>query len=1028
MIKYIIEFGLRKPILNHFLLLFIFILSVFAYLQIPKEIFPPASLDSVSITGSYAGASSDLLDKIAVEDLEEELTSLDEVSDITSIIKNGYFSINAKLKKGFEASDVIDDIKDIVTKTKVNLPSDMDEPIVKEVVAVIPLITVVLYGEKSKEKLLEVAKELKSTLSQLKDLSDLSIWGDSDKELLIKFDENKIKAYNLNLQEVITSVENLSSIFPAGIVKDEKRHYYLSTFNGEKDLNKIQNTILKISNQRVYLKDIAKVQYELADVNNISHFNGNSDVSIGINKSESGDAIELVKDIKNILGDYKKKYPNFEFDTHTDTSVWIKNRLNTVVSNILFGLCLLFLALFYFINVRIAVVIAIGIPTSFMIGLISAEAMGYSLNMLSLLGALIALGMLVDEAIVVGENIYRHMEMGKDRFSASLDGALEVYPAVLTATATTIFAFLPILLMTGEVGKFMKVLPIMITILLLSSLVEAFFFLPLHARQIFNVHTKEKRSDRIWEVNKKIYKVILNYLLKRRFIALFIMIGSIIGATVFLATSSKFQFLPDFDSTQVYINGSVGVGKKIEQTEELVSKIEQKIIKEYDFKKDLDSVSSVIGLKLDGKNLPQNEEFYFQIFVNLYERAPQNIFDKFINPYLSPKYDDTNMIRQKSAQQIENELKELLKPLIDSKEYEEFKIYVPGAGIVKNDIELAINGNNVKVIESVKIIKDKLSKIKGVSNIADDILVGNLELKFKVNSYGQELGFTENYIISSIRPMYFKGTYSKMFDDSGIVDVVFQSKNKDNLKSLDILELLIPGTSEKVLLTDVVTIVEQNAQSQIFKENNKRIVSITASSSNVTSSEIFEELNPILEEQKKFVSVDIKGEQEENQKVQKEMGEAALLAILLIFVALIWMFDSVVKPLIIISTIPLSILGVLVGHLVVGINITMPSLIGIVGLAGVIVNDGIIMMDFIKKAKNLEEMEELALMRLRPILLTSLTTILGLMTLMFFASGQALILQPMAIALGFGILWATILNLYYVPMLYRLVYLRKASK
>jgi len=1028
MIKYIIEFGLKKPILNHFLLLFIFILSVFAYLQIPKEIFPPASLDSVSISGSYTGASSDLLDKIAVEDLEEELTSLDEVSDITSIIKNGYFLINAKLKKGFVAVDIIDDVKDIVTKTKVNLPSDMDEPIVKEVINVIPLITVVLYGDDSKEKRLEVAKEIKSSLSQLGDLSDLSIWGDSDKELLIKFDENRIKAYGLNLQEVITSVQNLSSIFPAGIVKDETRHYYLSTFNGEKNLSKIQNTILKISNQRVYLKDIAKVQYELSDVDNISHFNGNRDVSIGINKSETGDAIELVKEIKQILEVYKKKYPNLKFDTHTDTSVWIKNRLNTVVSNILFGLCLLFLALFYFINVRIAVVIAIGIPTSFMIGLISAEYMGYSLNMLSLLGALIALGMLVDEAIVVGENIYRHMEMGKDRLTASLDGALEVYPAVLTATATTIFAFLPILLMTGEVGKFMKVLPIMITILLLSSLVEAFFFLPLHARQIFNVHTKEKRSDRIWEVNKKIYKVILNFLLKRRFIALLVMIVSIIGATIFLASSSRFQFLPDFDSTQVYINGSVGVGKKIEQTEVLVAKIEDKIIKEYDFKKDLDSVSSVIGLKLDGKNLPQNEEFYFQLFVNLYERAPQNIFDKYINPYLSPKYDDTNMIRQKSAQQIERELKELLKPLITSKEYEELKVFVPGAGIVKNDIELAISGDDKQIAKSVKIIKDKLSKIKGVSNIADDILVGNLELKFKVNSYGQELGFTESYIVSSIRPMYFKGAYSKMFDDSGIVDVVFQSKNKDDLKSLDILELLIPGTNEKVLLKDVVTIVKQNAQSQIFKENAKRIVSITASSDGVTSSEIFEELDPVLEEQRKFVSVEVKGEQEENQKVQKEMGEAALLAVLLIFVALIWMFDSVVKPLIIISTIPLSILGVLVGHLVVGINITMPSLIGIVGLAGVIVNDGIIMMDFIKKAKTLEEMEEFALMRLRPILLTSLTTILGLMTLMFFASGQALILQPMAIALGFGILWATILNLYYVPMLYRLIYLRKAEK
>ncbi len=506
------------------------------------------------------------------------------------------------------------------------------------------------------------------------------------------------------------------------------------------------------------------------------------------------------------------------------------------------------------------------------------------------------------------------------------------------------------------------------------------------------------------------------------------MVASILSATYFLAVNSRFQFLPDFDSTQVYINGSVGVGKKIEQTEELVARIEQKILKEYDFENNLDSVSSVIGMRLDGKNIPQSEEFYFHIFVNLYERAPQNAFDKYINPYLSPKYDDTNMKREKSAQDIEAELKELLKPLIESKKYEEFKVFVPGAGIVKNDIELAISGNNEKISNAVTIIKDKLSSIKGVSNIADDILEGNVELKFKVNPYGQRLGFTESYIVSNIRPLYFKGTYSKMFDDDGIVEVVFQSKNKDTLSSLDSFEILVPGSNQKVLLTDVVSIIEQKALSQIFKENNKRIVSITASSDGVTSSEIFEQLNPTLEELGKEVLIEVKGEQEENQKVQREMGEAALLAIILIFIALIWMFDSVVKSLIILSTVPLSILGVLVGHLVIGINITMPSLIGIVGLAGVIVNDGIIMMDFIKKGKTLLELEEYALMRLRPILLTSATTILGLSTLMFFASGQALILQPMAISLGFGILWATILNLYYVPMVYRLIYLRKAER
>ena len=1024
MIQTIIEFALRKRILNHMLLFFLFVLSIFAYNQISKEIFPPAAMDAVIVNGAYPGASSDLLDKMAVEELEDELTSLEEASDITSVIKNGFFSITVELKKGFQATDILDDVKDIITQTKENFPSDMDEPTAKELVHAIPLITVVLYND-NKENLLEVAKELKSRIAQLRDLSNINIWGDSDKELLIKFDEKKILAYGLKLQDVVSTVENLSSIFPAGIIKDKTRHYYLSTFNGQKDITHIENTIIKLQDQKVYLKDIATIEFTLSDVNTISHFNGKTDVSIGINKSETGDAVELVKEIKSIVDEFQLQYPNLGFDTHTDTSVWIKNRLNTVVSNILFGLCLLFIALLFFINLRIAIVIAIGIPTSFMIGLISAEFMGYSLNMLSLLGALIALGMLVDEAIVVGENIYRHMEMGKEKFQAALDGALEVYPAVLTATATTIFAFLPILLMTGEVGKFMKVLPIMIAILLLSSLVEAFFFLPLHAKDILKVHTKEKRSDAIWKWNKNLYRRILNFLLRRRFLGLFAMVGSIVAITVALVMITRFQFLPTFDTTQVYISGSVGVGKKIEQTEELVSQIEQKILKEYDFKTDLDSLSSVIGLKLDGKNQPVNEEFYFQLFVNLNERAPQNVFDKYINPYLSPKYDGRNMIRQKSAQEIEEELKVLLKPLVESQTYEELKVFTPKAGIVKNDLELAISGDNQTTKEAVQILEEKLHSIKGVSNIANDALEGNFELKFRVNVYGQSLGITENYIVSQVRPFYFKGAYSKMFDKSGIVDIIFQSKNKDDLKSLDYFELLIPNTNQKILLKDVVDIVKQSAYSQIFKENSKRIISVTASISGVTSSEVFEELNPTLQDLNKKVKVTIKGEQEENEKVQKEMGEAALIAIILIFIALVWMFDSLGKSLIIISTIPLSILGVLAGHMILGINMTMPSLIGMVGLAGVIVNDGIIMMDFIKKAKSLDELEEFALLRLRPILLTSLTTILGLCTLMFFATGQALILQPMAVALGFGILWATVLNLYYVPMLYRLVYLRK---
>ena len=1027
MIKTIVEFSLRKPLLNHFILLFVFLLAFFSYFKIPKEIFPPSAMDAINISGFYTGASSELLDKIAVSEIEDELLSLSSADTISSTIKNGSFSIKIDLKEGYKAKEEIDDVKDIVTKIKTNLPSDMDEPTVKAVEFSFPLITVAVYSKNSdsKEYLIEVAKDVKSKVMQLKDLSQVTVLGQSDKELLMILDNEKINAYGLDKTAVINAISSLSSIFPIGMIKDVSTHYYLSTFNGEKDVEKVKNTLIKINGKSVYLRDIADIKFTLGDIADISHFNGIPNIAVGINKSVEGDAIELVKQIKQITKEFESKYTNLEFDTYIDTSIWIKNRLNTVVSNILFGLILLFFALYLFINLRVATVIAMGIPTSFMIGLIAAEYLGYSLNMLSLLGALIALGMLVDEAIVVGENIYRHMEMGKDKFTAARDGSLEMYPAVLTATATTIFAFLPILLMTGEVGKFMQILPIMISILLLSSLFEAFFFLPLHAKDILKVSPGERKSHKIWNYSYNLYGDILKFLLKGKYIAIIATFVLIFLGSYMILKSQKFKFMPSFDSTQVYITGSVGVGKKIEQTESLVFELEKQMLNSLDFKNSINSVSSVIGMKLDGKNMPHYEEFYFHVFVNLHERAADNVFDKYINPYLSPKYDDSNMIREISAQDVEEQLKRILEPYMKSNKFDELKIFVPQTGIVKNDVEIAISGKKENTIIAVKKLKENLSKIEGVSNIADDLIIGNYELKFKVNSYGNNLGINEETILNQLRPFYFKGTYSKMFDNQGIIDIVFESKHRDILESLDTFSINTTS-NQKVLLKDVVEFIKVPSYSQIFKENNEQIISVTASLSNITSAEVFEKIDNEIKELRNDVKLVIKGEQEENEKVQKEMAQAALMAIVLIFMALIWMFDSFVKPLIILSTIPLSILGVLIGHLIMDINISMPSLIGMVGLAGVIVNDGIIMMDFIKKSKNISDLVHYSKMRLRPILLTSITTVLGLGTLIFFSSGQALILQPMAVSLGFGLIWATVLNLYYVPMLYRIIYLRKS--
>jgi multidrug efflux pump subunit AcrB len=1018
----VIEFFINKPILNHMFLIFLTIVSIYSYINIPKEIFPPSNLDKIQVSGSYVGASADMLDSMAVVTIEDKLKNLTEVESIDSLIKSGVFSVTATLKDGEDIDSVVSDIKDIVTATRRDLPSDMDEPTVKRIKHSFPLVTVAISAEKEKKDLLAVAEKLKTKFSAIKDLNSLAIRGDADKELIFTFDEKKIDAYGLNKLSVISAVSNLSTIFPIGIIEQRGSHIYLSTNNGEKDIEKIKNSLIKIGTTRVYIKDIANVEYKLSDSSEISHFNGKPNISISISKGEDGNSIALVKDIKKILAEYKEIYPEFVFDTYTDTSIWIKNRLNTVVSNILFGLMLVFLTMYIFINKRIAFVVAIGIPVSFMIGIISANLLGYSLNMLSLLGALIALGMLVDEAIVVAENIYRHLEMGKEPKQAALDGAKEMLPAVITATATTIFAFLPLLIMSGEVGVFIKILPIMISILILSSLVEAFFFLPLHAKDILKVSKDDSHSNIIWDKLNWLYNKILGTMLSRKKLSLFLLILSIIVITGVLMKNSKFQFMPKFDTTQLYVNGKVDVNSTVEDTEAKVTKLEEVLLKDID-KDSISSITSVTGFRLDSKNQPDVGDFYFTIFVNLHERAPSNFFDKYINPYLSPEYDASVLLRDKDAESIAKEIQDAIK--VVEKEFDEISVIVPQTGMVKYDVELALVGKQEAITKSIDILKGGLKSIDGVHTIGDDTMSGLKELKFRVNEYGYSLGIDESYIFSALKPFFLKGEYSKMFDENGIVRIKFESTNKDNLSSVNNFLLDIPNSAQKVRLSDVAEFIYKETYTQIVKDDGDRISTVFASldKKSITSAEVFDKIKDQLDQIKALgVKIKIKGEQEKNKEVQKEMGFAALIAILLIFISLVWMFDSIVKSLIIIGSIPLSLLGVYLGHMIMGINITMPSMIGIVGLTGVIVNDGLIMLDFIKKTRDKASLLAQATLRLRPILLTSLTTVLGLSTLMFFASGQSLILQPMAVTLGFGLLWSTVINLYYVPLMYAVIY------
>ncbi len=1037
MIRKFIAFAIEKPLLNHILLIFILMLSIFAYINIPKEIFPPMNMDKITIKGGYPGTSADVLDKMVVQTIEDDLQNIDALKEIKSSIKNGSFIITSEIKNGSNNIRVLSDVKDVISSVKKDLPADMNEPIAKIKTHAFPLVLIALSGNVPTKELLDRADELKSELSKFKALSDITIRGDAKEELDITLNPQKIRAYGLSSSAVVSKISQISSIFPIGTIKQKANHLYISTYNGEKTQEGIADTVIEIGDKRVRIGDIAKVAFRLSDAVELSHYNGVRNISVNVTKSKEGNAIALVRDIRQLLKEQKKKHPNLNYNIYTDTSVWIKNRLNVVFSNIVFGLALVFLAMLIFINRGIAFVVALGIPVSFMIGLIVTEILGDSLNMLSLLGALIALGMLVDEAIVVAENIYRHLEEGMDRKEAVINGAAEMFPAVLTATLTTVFAFLPMLLMTGEMGMFIKIIPIMITVLLLSSLFEAFYFLPLHSYDFLKVSREGSFTKRFWDWMYAHYSRALHFFFKRKGISLFIIVVVILSLEFIMMKNAKFQLFPDFDNTQIYVYGKVNINNALEDTEKTVTKVEQEILKNVK-KENVSSVTSVIGFKMDAKNRAELGENMFHIFIDLHERAPVNFFDKYISPYLSIEYDPNVQTRDVDAKVIAKHLKKVLKNIQDMKDkngkkiFEEFVVKVPGAGVIAHDVEIGLSSKDSKdVVPYLKTLEEKLSAIHGVSNIVDDAVLGEKELKLRVNKYGQELGFNEQTLSNALRAYYLKGEYGKLFNKKGLVRIRIESNLDKQIASINQVELPVGNSGKYVALSDICDYSYRQSYVSIKKENAKRVRSLYASIDKkvITSSEVMNKIRPYLKTlQKQGIIVTIKGEEKENNKNKREMMQSGLIAIFLIFITLVWLFDSIKKSLIVISTIPLVLLGVYVGHWLMNLNLTMPGLIGIVGLAGVVVNDGLIMVDFIKKAKDTEELMRRAKTRLRPILLTSLTTVLGLLTLIFFASGQAKILQPMAISLGYGIAWATVLNLIYVPLLYAVVYKIKPPK
>ncbi|RLA76550.1 MAG: AcrB/AcrD/AcrF family protein, partial [Epsilonproteobacteria bacterium] len=621
-----IRFFTNNARMNYTLFFLIIAVGVYSYIKIPKEIFPSFDLDMVSISGNYSGASLDVMDKMAVKPLEEEIDNIDGIKDLTTVINPGRFTIILELEKGIDKYNTADKVKDALAIAKRDLPEDMDEPVVKVLEVKRDLLNIVIASETLSLSNLKVkAQKLKEELSAIKYISEVEIYGDSDIFYDIELDTEKIRAFDLKPESVIVALSKLSFIFPLGKIEDEKRgFFYLSTANGKKSAEAWGNTRIIVGDKSLYLKDIAKIQKHYEDAQTLFLMDTKTALNIVVKQDEKGNALRLGEKIESLLVTFCEQNPKVESFIHNDRSEKIKDRLNIVISNILLGLVVISLLVAWLINSRMAIIIALGIPTSFLMGAFSLYLLGYSINMISLIGVLLALGIIVDDAIVVSENIQQYIEKGFVAKEAAILGAKEMAKPVIIASLTTLFAFIPALLISGKMGEVMKLIPIAVSVLVIASLIESFIFLPIHAAHMLNA----KQKTRSWAGANRFYTLIIHHIMhhKKGFLVIFILVVPLL--TVLAFKSSKFQMFPRFDSKTIHIALKADANTSVETMNNILKQIQSDL---YPLKEEfyIKHIGSVAGFRRDSASNSETYPYVGDVTLELEKLKAQNIVDKY---------------------------------------------------------------------------------------------------------------------------------------------------------------------------------------------------------------------------------------------------------------------------------------------------------------------------------------------------------------------------------------------------------------
>lgn len=1020
-----IAFFARHPTAGNLLMLFLAVLGLSALPGLQRETFPDFAAQQLQITVAYPGASAEDVEEAICQRLEDAIDGVSDVAEMQCEAREGVSISVVEMVEGGDIARFMDDVKSEVDAIN-SFPEETELPVIKELGRTSNVVAIAITGPMSTNDLKAFAEQSKDRLQRLPQVSQVEVNGFSDHQLRIEVPARALRQYGISMSDVANSVKRQGIDLPAGSLETADHDMLIRFTDLRRTPEELANLIVVSANSgaEIRLGDIATIQdrFELDEEKIL--FNGERAALLQVIKTKQQDTLRVMDAISHFIdSELRPTAPQgVAFHITQDRSSIVRDRLSLLLKNGGQGLILVFLVMWLFFQGRFAFWVAMGLPISFLGGLFFMSILGLTINMITMVALLIATGLLMDDAIVIAENIATKLRNGKGAMQAAIEGSSQVSPGVISSFLTTVSVFGPLAFLSGNMGKVLQFIPMVLLLVLAVSLIEAFLILPHHLAHSLKHHEQESSrfrqafDARLIHFRDNTVGHLVDWAIHQRYwfvgiiIALFMLsIGMLVGGKL------KFQSFPDIEGDIIEARILLPQGTPLSRTEMVVGQITDAI-------KVMDDHFS--PMQPDNSRLVRNIQVRFNSNLDANETGP----------HLATITVDllTAEARNGTLDDFINFWRETVGEIPDLVALN-FKEPTIGPGGIP--LELRLTGPDLNQLKQASTeLQGWLGRYRGAFDLSDNLRPGKPELRLRLRDGALSLGLDASTIASQLRAAFYGTTASEIQvgAEAYEIDIRLAATDRTTLTDLEAFRITT-ANGDQVPLNTVAVIQNSRGFSRIQRVNGVRTVTIQGDLDTrlANAREIINHTRanflPELLSRYPGIEVAVEGESKESAKTGQSMLRGFGIGLVGIFILLSFQFRSYVEPLVVMSIIPLALIGVIWGHLLMGLSLTMPGIIGFTSLAGIVVNDSILLVEFLKlRVKEGHHIIEAAKMasrdRFRAVLLTSITTIAGLVPLLLEKSMQAQVLIPLAVSIVFGLLTTTLLVLLLVPALFSILH------